>query len=83
MTINGSRFKTSLLCNLSRDGIADTCIKVVVRSGSAGVVREVKLDNLIKYLNENQFIVHQENDNAFVSLISSDQVTLTSVTTRL
>ena len=83
MTINGSRFKTSFLCNLSRDGIADTCIKVVVRSGSAGVVREVKLNNLNKYLNENQFIAHQENDNAFVSLISSDQVTLTSVTTRL
>ena len=83
MTINGSRFKTSFLCNLSRHGIADTCIEVVVRSGGAGVVREVKLDNLNKYLNENQFIAHQENDNAFVSSISSDQVTLTSVTTRL
>ena len=48
MTINDSRFKTSFLCNLSRDGIADTCIKVVVRSGSAGVIREVKLHNLEK-----------------------------------
>ena len=50
MTINDSRFKTAFLRNLSRDGIADTCIEVVVRSGSAGVVREVKLDNLDKCL---------------------------------
>ena len=48
MTINDSRFKISFVCNLSRDGIANTCIKVVVRSGSAGVLREVKLDNLDK-----------------------------------
>ena len=85
MTINYSRFKTSFVCNLSRDGIADTCIKVVVRSGSAGVVREVKLHNLEKFLCylQNQLIADQENDNAFVSFTSSDMVILTSVTTRL